>query len=551
MQITSIASGLRFDNLRGDLFGGVTAAIIALPLALAFGVASGAGPMAGLYGAIFVGFFASLFGGTPTQVSGPTGPMTVVMAVVITQYAHEPALAFTVVMMGGLFQILFGVLRLGNLISLVPFTVVSGFMSGIGVIIIILQLGPLVGHAAPQGGIIAAVLALPDFYAHPNWHALAVGGLTVAMVYLMPKRISRILPAPLLALVVGSVLVLLVLNDAPVLGEIPTGAPTPRLPTLEWAALPQMLSSALVLALLGSIDTLLTSLVADSMTRTLHKPNRELIAQGIGNMAAGLFGGIPGAGATMRTVVNIRSGGKTGLSGIIHALLLLAIILGLGPLASTIPHAVLAGILIKVGVDIIDWRYMTHIRYAPRPGVAIMFLVFGLTVFVDLILAVGVGMVAASLLFVKRMADLQIAHTHARNVSLEALLHEEEAKILARHTGHVILYHLSGPVSFGGAKGMMQGLALGNGHKVVVVDFSDVTLIDTSGAFAVEDLLHRAHAGNQHVLLAGLKPQGRKVMDGLGILKPVPREHIFNTRLEAIRYAGDMVVSGKVEKPAA
>lgn len=551
MQITRIATGLRFDNLRGDLFGGVTAAIIALPLALAFGVASGAGPMAGLYGAIFVGFFASLFGGTPTQVSGPTGPMTVVMATVIMQYAHEPAMAFTVVMMGGLFQILFGVLRIGRLVSLVPFTVVSGFMSGIGCIIIILQLGPLVGHAAPQGGIVAAVMALPDFYAHPNWHALAVGVLTVAMVYLMPKRLSRILPAPLLALVVGAVLVLVVLPEAPVLGAIPTGAPQPHLPTLEWAALPQMLSSALVLALLGSIDTLLTSLVADTMTRTQHQSNRELIAQGIGNMAAGLFGGIPGAGATMRTVVNIRSGGRTGLSGIIHALLLLAVILGLSPLASAIPHAVLAGILIKVGVDIIDWRYLTYIRHAPRPGVAIMFLVFGLTVFVDLILAVGVGLVSASLLFVKRMADLQIAQTHARNASLEAYLREEEAKILASHAGTIILYHLSGPMSFGGAKGMMQGLALGNGLKVVIVDFSDVTLIDTSGAFAVEDLLHRADAGGQQILISGLGAQGRKMMDSLGILKPVPREHIFDTRIEAIRHAADMVASDDAEQPAA
>jgi len=551
MQITRIATGLRFDNLRGDLFGGVTAAIIALPLALAFGVASGAGPMAGLYGAIFVGFFASLFGGTPTQVSGPTGPMTVVMATVIMQYAHEPAMAFTVVMMGGLFQILFGVLRIGRLVSLVPFTVVSGFMSGIGCIIIILQLGPLVGHAAPQGGIVAAVMALPDFYAHPNWHALGVGVLTVVMVYLMPKRLSRILPAPLLALVVGAVLVLVALPDAPVLGAIPTGAPQPHLPTLAWAALPQMLSSALVLALLGSIDTLLTSLVADTMTRTQHQSNRELIAQGIGNVAAGLFGGIPGAGATMRTVVNIRSGGKTGLSGVIHALLLLAVILGLSPLASAIPHAVLAGILIKVGVDIIDWRYLTRIRHAPRPGVAIMFLVFGLTVFVDLILAVGVGLVAASLLFVKRMADLQIAQTHARNASLEAYLREEEAKILARHAGTIILYHLSGPMSFGGAKGMMQGLALGNGLKVVIVDFSDVTLIDTSGAFAVEDLLHRAEAGSQQVFIAGLKERDMKVMEGLGILGPVPREHIFDTRIEAIRHAADMVASDEAEQPAA
>lgn len=552
MQITNIASGLRFDNLRGDLYGGVTAAVIALPLALAFGVASGAGPMAGLYGAIFVGFFAAMFGGTPTQISGPTGPMTVVMATVITQYAHEPALAFTVVMMGGAFQILFGVLKLGRLISLVPITVVSGFMSGIGCIIIILQLGPLVGHASPQGGIMATVTALPQAFMQPNWHALIVGGVTLGLVYLMPKRLSHILPPPLLALAVGSLLVLFVLSGAPVLGEIPTGAPKMHLPTLEWALFPQMLGSSLVLALLGTIDTLLTSLVADSMTRTLHQSNRELIGQGIGNMVAGLFGGIPGAGATMRTVVNIRAGGKTGLSGIVHALLLLAIILGLAPLAGHIPHAVLAGILIKVGVDIIDWRYLTHIKYAPRPGVAIMFLVFGLTVFVDLILAVGVGLVAASLLFVKRMADLQVAQTQARNASIDnTRLQEEEQKILAAHAGSVVLYHLSGPVSFGGAKGMVQGLALGGGHKVVVLDFSEVTLIDTTGAFAVEDLIYRAHASNQRILFSALLPQGKKTLAGLGILGMLPAEHVFATRLEAVRHAATMVDADPLAQPAA
>jgi len=254
----------------------------------------------------------------------------------------------------------------------------------------------------------------------------------------------------------------------------------------------------------------------------------------------------------MRTVVNIRSGGKTGLSGVIHALILLAVILGLAPLASQIPHAVLAGILIKVGIDIIDWRYLTHIKYAPRPGVAIMFMVFGLTVFVDLILAVGVGLVAASLLFVKRMADLQIAHTHARNVSLDnARLHEEEQRILAANAGSIILYHLGGPVTFGGAKGMMRGLALGGGHKVVVLDFSDVTLIDTTGAFAVEDLIYRAQAGDQHILIAGLPRQGERTLAGLGILGMLPAEHVFSSRIEAIRHADRMVSAATVPAAAA
>lgn len=361
--------GLHFGNLRGDIYGGLTAAVVALPLALAFGVASGAGPVAGLYGAIFVGFFAALFGGTPAQVSGPTGPMTVVMAGVITQYGHEPALAFTVVMLAGVFQILFGIFKLGRYVNLVPFPVISGFMSGIGCIIIILQLAPLLGHATPGGGPVAVLASLPGLVRTPHADAAIVGLITLAIVCFTPNRINRILPSPLTALVVGTVLVLVLLPGVPVLGPIPTGLPDPHLPTLTPEAVPGVVKSALVLALLGSIDSLLTSLIADNVTQTYHDSDRELIGQGIGNAIAGAFGAIPGAGATMRTVINVRTGGRTPLSGALHATVLLAIVLGLGRLAQHIPHAVLAGILIKVGIDIIDWPYLKRIREAPRAGV--------------------------------------------------------------------------------------------------------------------------------------------------------------------------------------
>ena len=236
--------GLSFDNLRGDVYGGLTAAVVALPLALAFGVASGAGPVAGLYGAIFVGFFAALFGGTPSQVSGPTGPMTVVMTAVITQYGHEPAMAFTVVMLAGVFQILFGVFKIGRYVSLVPFPVISGFMSGIGCIIIILQLGPLIGHATPHGGTLAALAGLPALLRAPGLDATIVGLLALGVVYLTPNAINRIVPAPLIALVLGTVLVLVALPGAPVLGAIPTGLPSPILPSFSVAALPDMVQSA-------------------------------------------------------------------------------------------------------------------------------------------------------------------------------------------------------------------------------------------------------------------------------------------------------------------
>ncbi len=530
--------GLHFNNLRGDIYGGLTAAVVALPLALAFGVASGAGPVAGLYGAIFVGLFAALFGGTPAQVSGPTGPMTVVMAGIITQYAHEPALAFTVVMMGGLFQVLFGVFKLGRYISLMPFPVISGFMTGIGCIIIILEIAPLFGHLTPPGGVLAVVLALPDLVAAPQWQALAVGILSLGVVYLMPARLAHLLPPPLAALVVGTVVVAFVLPGAPVLGDIPTGFPDPGLPQFEVAVIPDMVQSALVLALLGSIDSLLTSLVADNVTQTHHESDRELIGQGIGNMIAGAFGAIPGAGATMRTVVNVRAGGRTPISGALHAVVLLAVVLGIGGLAERIPHAVLAGILLKVGVDIIDWGYIRRMHRAPKAGVFFMVVVLLLTVFVDLITAVGVGIVLASLLFVKRMSDLQIASMKTiTGHSDETPLSDEESALIEAGHGRIIMFHLSGPISFGAAKGLARRLGAADEYGVLVLDLTDVPMIDSSASLAVEDAVRQAHDRDKPVYLVGVGPAIERVLRQLGVIDMIGEDHRYGTRVEALRHA--------------
>lgn len=534
--------GLTFGNLRGDIYGGLTAAVVALPLALAFGVASGAGPVAGLYGAIFVGFFAALFGGTPSQISGPTGPMTVVMAGIITQYGHEPAMAFAVVMLAGVFQILFGVLKLGQYVSLVPFPVISGFMTGIGCIIIILQLPPLVGHATPEGGTLAALASLPTMLSAPGLHATIVGVLTLGLVYLTPNRLNRIVPAPLIALVLCTVLVLVLLPGAPVLGEIPTGLPKLYLPTFTLEAVPGMVQSALVLALLGSIDSLLTSLIADNMTQTYHDSNRELIGQGIGNAIAGAFGAIPGAGATMRTVVNVRTGGRTPISGALHALALLAIVLGLGSLARHIPHAVLAGILIKVGIDIIDWPYLKRIRTAPRAGVFFMLVVVLLTVFVDLITAVAVGMVLESLLLVKRMSDLQLASIKLiTGTTDEPSLSEEEKAALAAGGGRVILYHLRGPFSFSAAKGMARRLAANDAYDALVLDLSEVPFLDSSASLGLEDAIKQGQRHNKHVYLVGVRPDVSKTLERLGVLKLLPEAHHHVLRLDALKQAAAMI----------
>ncbi|MEE4661940.1 MAG: SulP family inorganic anion transporter, partial [Halieaceae bacterium] len=323
---------LSLAHFRGDLAGGITAAVVALPLALAFGVASGAGPVAGLYGAICVGLFASLFGGTPSQISGPTGPMTIVSAALFTQFGSQPAVAFTVVMMTGGFQILFGLLKIGRYINLMPYPVISGFMTGIGGILIIMQLDPLMGFDAPAS-VLNALTVLPENLSRPSWAAVLIGITALLLCLYTPRSIGRILPPPLLALIVGSLGAAFVV-DVPVLGSIPSALPSLVLPSVDMEQLKDMLTTALVLAALGSVDSLLTSLVADNATATFHDSDKELVGQGFGNLAAGLLGGIPGAGATIRTLTNIQAGGRTCLSGIIHGLTLLLIVAGLGPIVA-------------------------------------------------------------------------------------------------------------------------------------------------------------------------------------------------------------------------
>jgi SulP family sulfate permease len=548
MQLSEIFPGIRSDNLRGDLYGGVTAAVVALPLALAFGVASGVGPIAGLWGAILVGFFAALFGGTPSQVSGPTGPVTLVMAVIITDYAHDLRLAFTVVMLAGAIQILFGVLKLGRYIAYVPFSVVSGFMSGIGLIIIIIQLAPMIGFDTSKDGVVTALADFPDLVTDPVFHALALGLLALAISVFLPHRFRAYAPPALVALIMGTLAALFLLDGAPVLGDIPIGLPEAQIPKITSGELGGMLGSALILAILGSIDSLLTSLVADNVTRTHHNSDRELVGQGIGNMFAGFFGAIPGAGATMRTMINVRAGGRTSISGVLHALVLLALVMGLGPLAEDIPSAVLAGILLKVGWDIIDWGYLRRVRRAPRDETLVMLTVLVLTVFVDLITAVGVGVIMASLIAARKLSWQQLAQLRlypqqddeavSDTGGADHALTRAEQDLLESANGDVLLLHLNGPFTYGSAKGMVQLLTgTGDGYKSVVFDFSEVPLIDGSIAMAVEELLHQAREAGQTVIVSGLGGPAVDMLERMGVLESIPSEHQVNNRTEALELA--------------
>ncbi len=536
---------IHFRNLQGDIFGGVTAAVIALPMALAFGVASGAGPQAGLYGAVLVGLFASLFGGTPTLISEPTGPMTVVMTAVIANLtAADPengmAMAFTVVMMAGAFQILFGVLRLGKYVTLMPYTVISGFMSGIGIILVILQMGPFLGHENPGGGVLGTLGRLPDFVANLSFPETMLGVVTVAILFLTPTKFKKLIPPQLVALILGTLIAGFFFSSADIriIGEIPTGLPALQMPTFSPDQLQMMVVDALVLGMLGCIDALLTSMIADSLTRTEHDSDKELIGQGLGNLASGLFGGIAGAGATMGTVVNIQAGGRTAVSGLTRAFILLIIVLWAAPLTQTIPLAVLAGIALKVGIDIIDWGFLKRAHHVSWKGALIMYGVILLTVFVDLITAVGIGVFVANILTIKRLTDLRSQDVKAiTDADDEILLNDEEKELLGRAKGRVLLFHLSGPMIFGVSKAIAREHTVIDQYEALVLDLSDVPLLGVTSSLALENAIAEAVDKGRNVYIVGAAGAIKRRLEKFGILDMIPADHLLGDRTEALRQA--------------
>jgi SulP family sulfate permease len=552
-----VLNEIRFDNLRGDLFGGVTAAVIALPMALAFGVASGAGAEAGLYGAVLVGLFAALFGGTPTLISEPTGPMTVVFtAVIASLIAANPeqgmAMAFTVVMLTGLFQMLFGVMKLGRYVTMMPFTVISGFMSGIGLILIILQFPGLLGQASPGGGVMGTLQAVPDMLGAIDPQEAILAGLTLAILFLMPARIKRILPPQLIALVVGTLLAVWWLGDQDIrrIGEIPSGLPSLHMPVFSAAQWQIILIDALVLALLGSVDALLTSVIAGSLTRKPVNSDKELVGQGVGNLASGLFGGLPGAGATMGTVVNIQAGARTALSGLTRAAILMVVVVWAGALTANIPLAVLAGIAVKVGIDIIDWRFLSRAHRVSIKGALIMYGVIAMTVFVDLISAVAIGLFVANVLTIRRLADVQeesVCVLPARRKPDEGQCAEltcDERSMLAQGRGRLKVLYLSGPLVFGAAAAISrQGPRL-EGAKAVVVDLSKVPHLGVTTAVAVEAMVRDLLAQGSDVYMVGAHGQPRERLEHVGLRGVMPEERWVQDREEAFKLALATLVEG-------
>jgi SulP family sulfate permease len=603
-----------FTNIKGDLFGGITAGIVALPLALAFGVSSGLGPSAGLYGAIFVSFFAALFGGTSTQISGPTAPMTAVSMVVIAGIIAVndgdvskalPAI-LTVFMLAGLMQIGLGLLGLGKYIKYIPYPVVSGFMTAIGIIILVTQILPAVGYypkedvefvnqftpaaeeiildnilkdeagegilvledfketirraetismrdilresqilaASEASGVIGAIKVLPGALQNINWLELLLAAGTILIIYGF-KRITTVVPSTLVALLVmSSIAYGFNLNYRPI-EEIPSGLPLPNFEiftTFSLSSITPYVFTALTLALLGAIDSLLTSVVADNMTKTKHKPNKELVGQGIGNSIGALFGGLPGAGATIRTVVNINSGGKTKLSGMVAGVLLLVILLSLGEVASQIPAAVLAGILITVGIGVMDYKGLKAIPYMPRAEVIIMLVVLVLSSVWNLVYAVGIGLVIASLMFMKKMGDLTGERSDVKKL-LKEKAWEDEFDFPDSLKEEVYIKHIKGPLFFGSTSDFQLLVSqIPDTAAAVIIRMDRMQYIDQSGLYAMEDVLVDLAKRDIKVVLVDILKQPRYMLERIDIIPDlVPKEQIFKTFKMSIQWIKENV----------
>jgi SulP family sulfate permease len=607
-----------FSNIKGDIFGGITAGIVALPLALAFGVSSGLGPSAGLYGAIFISFFAAIFGGTSTQISGPTAPMTAVSMIVIAGIVAAndgdvtkalPAI-LTVFLLAGLFQVILGLAGLGKYIRYIPYPVVSGFMTAIGLIILLTQILPSVGYypkediafvntfkaeaqevilqnilkeeagekilvlenfeetisraekitpedilkesqtlaAKETAGVLGAIKAFPKAIQNINWLEFLLALGTIFIIYGF-KRITTKVPSTLVALVVMSSIAVGFGLEYRTIQEIPSGIPIPNwkiFTSFSLASITPYIFTALTLALLGAIDSLLTSVVADNMTKTKHSPNKELVGQGIGNSIAAIFGGIPGAGATIRTVVNINAGGKTKLSGMVAGIMLLIVMLGLGPIASKIPAGVLAGILITVGIGVMDYKGLKAIPYLPKDikigpiklssEVLIMIVVLLLSTFWNLVYAVGIGLVIASLMFMKKIGDLTAERSDVKSLKEESWADEFDFPENLKEK--VFIKHIKGPLFFGSTS-EFQALSqqIPTSAKTVIMRLGRMQYMDQSGLYAMEDMLLDLKKKNIEVLFVRLLQQPKYMMERIDIIPDfIPKAHIFKNFSTCVKW---------------
>ncbi len=533
MKLADIKNSDFIKNFYNDFLGGLTSGIVAIPLALAFGVASGLGALAGLYGAIILCFTAALLGGAKPQISGPTGPMTVILAATVAAYPDNPQAIFTIIVMAGIVQIILSMMNVAGMVKYVPYPVISGFLSGIGFIIILLQINPFFGAeviGSPVKSVMSYIGNIPNY----DIQSAFLGVLTLFIVFFTPSKVNRVVPAPLIALIAGTLVTTIFNLNVDKIGEISSTLPQFAISGIDFSQIHDYIPIALTLGVIGAVDSLLTALVVDSLTKEKHDPDRVLLGQGIGNAITGMFGGTVGAGATMRTVVNIKAGGVTRLSAIIHAVFLAALLLGAAPLVKNVPMAVLAGILMKVGSEIIDFKFIRVIKYAPKQDLYVMILVFLLTVFYDLIFAVGAGITLAALLFarqVTRHTRVNVKEVHDK----EIMEIESEIEHASKHKIRVV--HIHGVLFFGSINHMISRVEESLGTKYLILNFESIPLLDISAVFALEDIIVNLKSHDIKVLIVLKCKELEEQLRSLGIIDEIRETNVFYDEIEAIEKA--------------
>lgn len=520
------------NTIKGDIFGALTSTVVALPFALAFGVTSGAGASAGIYCAIITGLFASLFGGTNQQISGPNTGLTVAMVAILTSFiAQSPengvAIAFTVVSLAGLFQILFGFFKLGKYFILVSYPVISGFTSGIGVLIILSQIEPLFGSSLSELQMSSTTFSSTN----------TLLGLTCLLVlFIWPKKLSSMVPASIITVIGATVFYIFSGDNMPVVGAISSELPSFNLPIWNNELAGEMIKSALLIATLSTLDSLMTSLTVDSISNDLHDSDQELVGQGIGNVMAGLFGALPGGGATMRTVTNLKAGGTTPLSGILHAIFILAIVLWAGEYTAYIPVAVLAAILTHVGISIIDWNFLKRIHQVPLFSAGLMILTMSMSVFFDLVTAVLIGVFIANLVTIRRLSEIQLDNINLYTAKDADHLSAPEKQLLQIMDDSVILLNISGPIGFGVARGLKQSVSQSDHHKTLLLDLTDARFVGITSTIAIEEIIVSYLNEGREILLSSVCDRVKNDFNKLKLFEKIPSEHIFPSRIEALKY---------------
>ncbi len=540
-RITGWQSAYGIANLKGDLFGGVVSAVMMVPVALGFGALSGLGPVAAFYGAIVVGFSTAALGGAAPMISGPSALITIFTAVIISSYADSLAEAFTIVMMAGLIQIAFGALRLGRFANWLPFSVVRGVFVGVGGYIFMTQTLWFLGSPIEPGiGLIEIITSWPDAILNLNVHALAVSVITLTVFILWPDRFHRVVPDALVALIVGALAGVFLFDMAPRIGDTPIGLPTIQLPVLHGHLLLDAIQPALILAFLSSMYNLLTALLIDPLTGRTHKPNRELVGLGIGNIVTGALGGLPGAASAPCSLLAARAGGRSAVTGMVCAAVLLAVLFGLGRATAYIPHAAFAGILIKVGWDMMDFRFLRRIpKLSPDIGLVTLLTAFLSLVF-DVISAIAVGFIVSGMANALRFQSQQINQTVSTPLLDMIIFPEASADPdFDPFRARVGLLSLRGSYSIASAREIVRVISpdLAD-HEIVIFDFSDTAGMDDSAAMAVEDLINSIVRDQDKVcIVSGLSDQLEENLSALGIFDSVPGEDFAEDLDEAKQIA--------------